>query len=298
MEKIDARKQSREELLARRQQVIRLYEEKVPVMKIVEASGLSWPAVNAAIKHYTAGGESALKPAQRGRKLGTGRSLTEEQENELRNIFYTKRPWQLGIRGSSRKLFLWNRDAVMQLIEQKCGVRLSVRCVAKYLERWGFSSMKRHQQPKELCSKHVKKWLDENYEKIGERAKIENAGIYWINKKSVDTIKKPTSENNSRSPKLSLIYVISNKGKEHWMFIKGKYTQDKQIKFLKALINGLNKHVILIRDDFKYYSGKQVVDWVFDNKNKIELHPTRQPKTKKYVIYDKRPCLDSNMSND
>ena len=84
MKKFDARKLSRKELHKIRQQVIRLFEEDTPVMKIVEKTGLSWPAVNVAIKRYKEGGENALSLSKRGRKEGTGRSLTEEQEEWVR----------------------------------------------------------------------------------------------------------------------------------------------------------------------------------------------------------------------
>lgn len=43
-------------------------------MQIVEHSGLSWYAVNAAVKCYLAEIASAFKPAARGKKAGSGRS--------------------------------------------------------------------------------------------------------------------------------------------------------------------------------------------------------------------------------
>ncbi len=42
MEREDARKQSREVLHERRKQVIRMHRKGMPVMRIVEHSGLSW----------------------------------------------------------------------------------------------------------------------------------------------------------------------------------------------------------------------------------------------------------------
>ena len=71
--KSDARKQSRDVLHERRREVVELHLANVPVMQIVERSGLSWYAVNAAITQYRIGGESALRPAARGRKAKTGR---------------------------------------------------------------------------------------------------------------------------------------------------------------------------------------------------------------------------------
>lgn len=42
----------------------------MPVMQIVEHSGFSWYAVNAAIKRYSETGASAPKPDARGKKQG------------------------------------------------------------------------------------------------------------------------------------------------------------------------------------------------------------------------------------
>jgi len=70
MEKEDARKQTREALHERRKQVIRMHRKGMPVMQIVEHSGLSWCAVNAVIKRDSEAGASALKPDARGKKQG------------------------------------------------------------------------------------------------------------------------------------------------------------------------------------------------------------------------------------
>ena len=86
MEKEGARKQTREVLHERRKQVIRMHRKGMPVMKIVERSGLSWHAVNAAIKKYSVEGVTALKPVARGKKQGSGRMLSEAQEAAVRQI--------------------------------------------------------------------------------------------------------------------------------------------------------------------------------------------------------------------
>ena len=210
MKKIDARKLSLKQLLEKRQRVISLFQAGTPIMKIVEESGLSWPAVNVAIKRHKE--NSSLEPSRRGRKQGTGRILSEEQEARLCNIIYRKRPWQVGLRSSSRKLSLWNRDAVRQLIEQECGIKLSVRGGAKYLERWGFPLMKRlpsnekKPRPRNYCAWYIERWLKANYDEIENRAKAENKVIYWVSKKTViPVITKQPPPKNVRQQKLSMI---------------------------------------------------------------------------------------------
>jgi transposase len=113
MEKEDARTQSREQLHARRKQVIRLQQQGYGVMQTVKLSGLSYPTVRNAIQLFEAGGWDALKPKSAGRKVGTRRSLSTEQEQAVQKAICDKRPEQLKL-----DFYLWNRKAVMQLIEQ------------------------------------------------------------------------------------------------------------------------------------------------------------------------------------
>ena len=174
MEKEDARKQSREVLHERRKQVIRMHRKGMPVMQIVEHSGLSWSAVSAAINAYSTAGAAALKPAARGKKKGSGRLLSESQERAVRQIICDKRPEQLKM-----EFALWNRAAVMQLIECECGIKLSVRGVGNYLKRWGFTPQKPIKKAYEQRPEAVQAWLDEQYPEIEKRAKSEDAEIHW-----------------------------------------------------------------------------------------------------------------------
>ncbi len=85
------------QLYALRKQAVRLHLKGLPVMQIVAMTGLSWPGVRSALDRYEAGGMAALKPAIRGKKPGTGRSLTGEQEQVIRRTICDKRPEQDGI---------------------------------------------------------------------------------------------------------------------------------------------------------------------------------------------------------
>ena len=93
-------------------------------MRIVELSGLSYPTVRGIIDRYERDGAETIKPTPRGRQGGDGRHLTDKQERLVRQVICDKRPEQLKM-----EFALWNRAAVMQLIERECGVKLSVRGV-------------------------------------------------------------------------------------------------------------------------------------------------------------------------
>ncbi|WP_291855335.1 helix-turn-helix domain-containing protein [Accumulibacter sp.] len=107
MDTNDKEVRTTEQLYALRKQAGRLHRKGLPVMQIVAMTGLSWPGVRAALARHEAGGMAALKPAIRGKKPGTGRSLTREQEQAICRIICDKRPEQL-----KREFALWNRAAV------------------------------------------------------------------------------------------------------------------------------------------------------------------------------------------
>jgi transposase len=143
-------------------------------MQIVEQTGLSWAAVNAASRLYGSGGAAALKPQVRGEKMGTGRHLSAEQEREIQRTICDRRPEQLKM-----DFALWSRSAVKQLIERSYGLALSVRAVGNYLARWGFTPQKPIKKAYEQRPEAVQAWVDEQYPEIEKRAKAEGAEIHW-----------------------------------------------------------------------------------------------------------------------
>ena len=174
METTDKEVQTLEQLYALRKQAVRLHRKGMPVMRIVTATGLSWPSVRSALDLYERGGMAALKPPVRGKKPGTGRSLTANQEQNLQRIICDKRPEQMKM-----DFALWSRPAVMQLIEREYGIKLHVRSVGKYLSRRGFTPQKPIKKAYEQRPEAVQKWLDEEYPSIEQRAKAEGAEIHW-----------------------------------------------------------------------------------------------------------------------
>jgi transposase len=262
------------DLHKKRKEVIRLYLDEVPVMQIVQRIGLSWPAVNRAIKIYKSGGEAALKPSQRGRKKGAGRELSSEQEAMIFGLICGRRPWQCGVKTPYHgvKIILWNRDVVGQLIDQKFNIKLSVRSVGNYLERWGFPQIRKKKRagcPKVICD-----WLDEDYAVIQTRAQTEGAKIFWTSKTTMDNPEAGAMpEREGLLQRKSMIIATTNQGKAHWLVIKGRFTPERQVMFLKSLIGESREKIFMIRDNHDYYTSSQVRDWMNENKNRIELFP-------------------------
>src|SRR5712692_5838250 len=278
MDKEGARKQTLLELHTRRKQVVRLHRKGLGVMQIVQLSGLSWPAVNAALKLFDQGGWNALKPKARGKESGTGRALTPEQEHLIRGIICDKRPEQMKM-----DFALWNRGAVAVLIERECGLKLTIRPVGNYLKRWGTTPQKPIKRAYEQKPEAVQAWLDEQYPGIEVRAKAEGAEIHWGDETAVvnTDVRGRCYAPRGQTPvayavggtrqKLSMISTVTNQGKARWMIIDENFNADKLIEFMDALARDAGKKVFLILDNLRVHHSKPVKTWLEENKARIEV---------------------------
>lgn len=278
MEKEDARKQSREVLHARRKQVIRLLKSGVGVMQTAALTGLSWSAVNAARHLHSQAGAGGLKPRSRGKKLGSGRRLSVEQEQRLQRLICDHRPEQLKM-----EFALWSRAAVMVLIERDCGMKLSIRAVGNYLARWGFTPQKPIKKAYEQRPEAVQAWLEAQYPAIEAKAKIEGGEIHWgdetalvntdVRGRSYAPVGKTpvTLAVGGTRHKLSMIATVTNQGKTRWMIIDEAFNSDKLIEFMEALIGDAEKKVFLILDNLRVHHSKPVKAWAAERAGKIEL---------------------------
>jgi transposase len=277
MEKEDARK-TPVSLHERRKQVVRLHRKGYGPMKIAELTGLSWGAVNTALKLYEEGGTSALKPKTRGRKSGMGRTLTQEQELRIQKLICEKRPEQLKM-----DFALWTRGAVKELIQRELEFDLSIRAVGDYLSRWGFTPQKPIKRAYEQQPKAVRKWLDEEYPEIEKKALAEGAEIHWGDETCVmntDVRGRSYSPRGQtpetcavwgRREKFSMISTVTNRGKCSWMIIDGAFNSDRLIEFMGLLIKDAGRKIFLVLDNLRVHHSKPVKAWIEEHQEKIEV---------------------------
>lgn len=247
-------------------------------MKVAELTGLSWGTVNTSIKLYEEGGMAALKPRKRGRKTGTQRSLSSDQESRIQKLICEKRPEQLKM-----NFALWTRGAVKQLMAAEFGIELSIRCVGNYLNRWGFTPQKPIKRAYEQQPKAVRKWLDEEYPAIEKRAATEGAEIHWGDETAVmnTDVRGRSYSPRGQTPttcvvagkreKFSMISTVTNRGKCRWMIIDGAFNSDRLIEFMEHLVKDSHRKVFLVLDHLRVHHSKPVKRWVNDHADEIEL---------------------------
>jgi transposase len=92
VETVDGRKLSRNALHERRRQIVRLFKRGKSKAAVSEELGVSYSAVCTTIWRYENEGAASLAPQSRGRREGSGRRLSDEQEAHVRRLICEKRP--------------------------------------------------------------------------------------------------------------------------------------------------------------------------------------------------------------
>jgi transposase len=286
MDKTDMRTIGAAGRAERRRTVMTLRAKGWPYETIAQHTGLSRTGVFNICKRIQAKGQVAIDDRPRGRPVGLSRKLTPEQETQVQKLITDKTPDQLRM-----DFALWNRLAVMQLIQDQFGIALTPQGVGKYLARWGFTPQKPIEKAYEQRPEAVQAWLDAQYPEIAQRAKAEGAEIHWGDETGLrsDDVRgrsyapagqTPQIRVGKRREGLSVMSTVTNRGKVRWKAFEGAINADILIDFMKRLVKdakagatqtqGCNK-VFLILDNLRVHHSKPVKAWLEENKEHIEV---------------------------
>lgn len=276
MDKIDARELTYEALELLRKQAIRLFKKGKSISEVAELLGIHRNTVGRWHKEYYIN-KKGFKVKKRGRKKGSQNILTPEQEKEIQRIIIDKMPDQLKL-----SFALWTRRAIQLLIYQTYKIDIPIRTIGNYLKRWGFTPQKPLRKAYEQRPAEVKKWLDEVYPEIAERAKEEKAEIHWGDETGMRNDSQagksfspkgetPVIRISSKRESLNMISTVTNQGTVRFMIYEETMTSQVLIKFLERLIKDNDKKVFLILDNLKVHHSVLVKEWVENHKNQIEI---------------------------
>mgnify|MGYP002725667715 CR=1 FL=1 len=277
MEKTDARSLSREAQQQLRNQAIRLRKSGRAYKEIAEVVGVHRSTVCEWWKCYEREGAAGIKLKRRGTKPGERRTLSAEQERELRRLLVDKTPDQLKM-----PFALWTRRAVQELILQQWLVKMPIRTVGEYLKRWGFTPQKPLRRAYEQNTHAVAKWLVDTYPAIAKQAKKEKAEIHWGDETGLRSDdqrgrgyspkgRTPVIQLNAKRESLNLISTVTNQGKVRFMTYAGSMNGNMLIRFMKRLIKDAGRKVFLILDNLRVHHSKVVKEWLEKNAERIAV---------------------------
>ena len=280
MEKIDARTLTPGELSQLRRLVVKLRKKGIENREVAKLTGLTPQTTSWYYTQYKKTGESFFKVKSAGRPKRSGKRLTDEQEQKIIRLLIDKNPKQLQF-----KFALWTREAVRQLIKQEIGIELPISTVGEYLRRWQFTSKKPIKRAYERKDAQTKQWLEEEYPRIKEQAKKENADIWWSDETSCVSLPtnlkgyapkgakiKPVLEHPARKFRINMISAITNTGKSMFALYDESINVERFIDFMQKVIDSNNgKKIYLIVDNLRVHHAKLVKAWIEEHKEKIAI---------------------------
>ena len=277
MGKTDLRKANKSEKEAMRNLAISMHNKNISQKDISLFLGVRTNTISDWVKLYKQHGKKGLKEVKRGRKKGHGKLLSDAQELEVQKMIIDKMPDQLKL-----PYALWTRKAIRDLIKRTYKINIAIRTMGDYLKSWGFTPQKPKKKAYEQNSKAVNNWLQEEYPKIKQQAKKENAEIHWGDETGIRNTsqygrsyapkgKTPVKETMAKRLSLNMISTITNQGKVRFMTYKGTMNSQRFIVFLKRLIKGSKKKLFIILDNLKVHHSKIVKKWAEENTEKIAL---------------------------
>ena len=132
--------------------------------EVARRCGVTRQAVCKWVKAYREKGDEGLKTKRSGRPKGA--SLLPLQAMQIATLIAEYCPEELGL-----PFYLWTREAIGRLIEQRFGVLFSMRTVSAYLKRWGFTTRRPVCRASQRNLGEVRHWCVEEYPKIQKQAR-------------------------------------------------------------------------------------------------------------------------------
>lgn len=277
MERIDARKIDRETLQYLRDRCIKMRKSGVSNRETAKILGVAEATTSKWYSTYQTEGNKALKVKKTGRPKGSKKALTPEQEKHIITLLIDKTPKQLQF-----KFALWTRESVKALIDREYKMDMPISTVGHYLKQWQFTAKKPIKRAYERNDTKVKVWLEEEYPKIKQQAKQENADIWWADETSCVSMpnnlkgyalkgKKLTLEHTAKKFRINMISAITNTGKSMFALYDEAINTDRFIDFLQKVIDSSTKKVYMILDNLRVHHAKVVKAWIEEHKEDIEL---------------------------
>ena len=260
-----------------RKSIVRLWKQGKSNSEISEILDVSERHVRNVKKLYAEQGIAGIKPKKRGRRIGEKRILTPEQEWEIKNTIVDHCPEQLKLPGC-----MWTRENICELIRQKHGIDMPLSTLGYYLERWEFSAQRPAKRAYKQDEEQVADWVEEEFPGIKERAKEENAEIYFGDETGIQNTanylkgyapigRTPVVCVDSQKIKINMISAISSRGKLRFMLYRDNMNADKLIDFMRRLVKDTPRKVFLILDNLRIHHSVKVREWLAKHKAEIEV---------------------------
>lgn len=222
--------------------------------------------------HYGGAGALKAKPIP-----GAPAKLDAKQMAKLARIIRNKDPLQLKF-----EYALWTLAMIRELIRREFGVKLSEVSVGRLMKRLGFTPQRPLYRAWQQDAQLVERWQQEDYPKLAARAKRENALIFFADESGIrsdyhagttwaEKGQTPVVKATGRRFSLNMISAVNAGGHFRFMTVEGSVTARVFREFLRRLITGMDRKIILIVDGHPTHRAKLVKRFMEENAERLEL---------------------------
>ena len=244
--------------------------------EVARLFGVTRQAIHGWVNRKQEAGVSGLRARRRGRPVG-GR-LKPKQERTVCRLITDHCPDQLKL-----PFYLWTREAVVHLIAQRCGVRLSVWTAGRLLAKWGFTPQKPTRRAFEQDSQEVRSWLRCQYPAIRALARREKALIFWADEMGLrgDHAAGRSFSPQGQTPvilgtgqrfRCNLISALTNRGQLQFMVFKERFTVAVFLKFLRRLLRRNRRRIFLIIDNHPVHLARATLRWFKTRRQQLRVY--------------------------
>jgi transposase len=224
--------------------------------------------------HY--GGEAALKTQP---KSGRPPKLNGEQLARLVHLVREHNPLQLKF-----PYALWTLKMVRELIRREFSVALSEVSVGRLLRRLGMSPQRPLHRAIEQNPVLVDRWRQEQFPAIQREAANLHALIMFADESGIrtDDHRGTTWGQVGQTPivprlgaryRINLLSAITAQGEMRFMLHEGRVTAATFYEFLRRLVVGMDRPIVVIVDGHSIHGSKQVQPLLKDYEGKLKLFP-------------------------
>lgn len=237
--------------------------------------GVTVRAVFKWVATFNDGGHNALAA-----RMGSGRptKLTPEQLQWIADTVRDQTPDQLKF-----SFGLWTLRLIGELIHRQFGFTLSKPTLIKTMRNLGFTAQRPLHRAFEQDAALVQAWHDERLPQLKARAKKLGATLMFADEAGMRSDhhagttwapmgRTPIVRSTGQRVSVQMLSAISTLGELHFMLHEGSVNAEVFTGFLRLLMQGRDKPVLLVVDGCSIHKAKVVNDFVASTDGKLELH--------------------------
>ena len=251
-------------------------EDVIKVLNFNRACMYRW------LKIFDEGGYSALKTVM---PPGAEPLVTDELDRWLKQTVLNKTPVDFGYDTN-----LWTCKILAELLDKEFDVAVSESTVRLHLNSLGFSPQKPKYQDDERDEREIEYFLDVKFPMIQRVAEKIGADIGFQDESGVGVMTRygrtwaprgdtPVIKVSMKRGGYNVMSVITAEGEMRYSIKEGHINGEVFIAFLKQLIHGRDRPLILLVDHATFHCSKAVRNFVRANRSKLRIFflPKRVP---------------------